>query len=287
MKTAQGLLPNQKVLVHGHRGSRGTHPENTLPAFKEALEADADILELDLQLSKDNVVIVSHDPVLDAHLCRAPSGQPVNPPIPIRSLSAREVARYDCGSTAHPNFPEQKLFPHTPKPTLDEVLAWAKSASSTVQFNIETKMEAPSANLLPEPDLFAGEVLKVLHRYHLVDRTILQSFDPRTLEAAKRKEPKLRLSFLFEKEKDFPKRTKALGAGIASPQASLVTPELVQQCHQYGIEVHPWTINEASEWERLIQAGVDGIITDYPRKLVTYLKEHKSTPKTVSRKKVF
>lgn len=269
-----GVNPKH-VLIHGHRGSRGTHPENTLPAFQEALAAGADILELDMQLSADQVLIVSHDPVLDNHLCKDKNGKPVDPPIAIHLLKASEIAEYDCGSTPNPRFPEQQQIKNTPKPTLEQLFRWAKEAAPHIQFNIETKMVAPKKEWIADPEIFVTKTLELLRKYHLIDRTILQSFDPRTLEVAKKKAPELRLSYLFEDEKDFPARTARLGAKIASPEASLVTQETVKECHQNGIEVHPWTINEPKEWERLIQAGVDGIITDYPRKLVAYLARRK------------
>jgi glycerophosphoryl diester phosphodiesterase len=261
---------NPQLLVHGHRGTRGTRPENTLPAFQEAVSVGTDILEMDMQLSADDVIIVSHDPVIDDK-CADSSGKKVVAPIPIRSLKASEIAQYDCGAIPNPRFPDQKLYPHTPKPTLESVLAWAKKTSPTIQFNIETKMTAPSPELVADPKHFATKVLELLKKYELVDRTILQSFDPRTLVEAKKIEPKLRLSYLFETEKNYCELTSTLGAQIASPAYQLVTKENVALCHSKGIEVHPWTANAEQEWQRLIQCKVDGIITDYPKKLLAFL----------------
>src|SRR4029077_9600831 len=127
----------------------------------------------------------------------------------------------------------------------------------------------PSDN--PDPKFFASAVIDLLRRYSLVDRSILQSFDLRTLVEAKRLEPKLRLSALFETERNFCELTEKAGAQIASPDFHLVTASNVRFCHGRRIQVAPWTVNQPSDWRRLIDWGVDGIITDYPAKLVTYL----------------
>lgn len=260
------------LLVHGHRGSRGTHPENTLPAFREAVAAGANALELDMHLSKDDVIFIAHDSVVSGKLCRDANGKKVSVPIPIRSLTAKQLKRYDCGSVKNPLFPEQQQVKGTPMPTLEELLDWVSKNAPQVDLNIETKMDAANPSMNPEPKFFVEKMLELLHKYHLVDRSILQSLDFRTLVEAKKLEPSLRLSALVEFDKNFCELTKKTEAQIASPDFKLVTPEEVARCHAQGIQVLPWTVNTEKDWKLALADGVDGIITDYPRKLKAFLK---------------
>ncbi len=264
-------VPKRVVQIHGHRGSRGTHPENTLPAFEEAMSIPADFIELDTVLSKDGILIVSHDPYIDGARCKDPNGKQVTHSIAISSLTAEQISKYDCGSTPNPGFPEQKLVPGTPKPTLEAVLKLVQSKSDTIQLNIETKMNQ-DVRRSPDPQMFVEAILTLLKKYNLVERSVLQSFDFRTLTAAKELEPKLRLSALFTSSKRFCEETAKIGASIASPAFKLVNEANVKTCHDLGLTLAPYTPNKEDEWDTLIENGVDAIITDYPRKLAEYLE---------------
>lgn len=262
----------QKVSIHGHRGSRGSHPENTIPAFEEAVAAGAHVLEFDLQLTADDVPIVSHDPYLTAQHCRYRDGKPLTAPIPIRSLKVKQLEAFECGSVAQARFPEQKQIPGTPIPTLDGLLTWWKKNAGKLEMNIETKMSAEDPKWIPDPTLFARKVIEALRKHGAVGKTILQSFDFRTLTAAQKIEPTLRLSCLFEESKSFCDETAEIGAQWASPALKLVNPAEVAKCHAKKIQVVPWTANNEKEWRALLASEVDAIITDYPRKLAAYLK---------------
>lgn len=268
------MRTDKTIKVHGHRGSRGTHPENTLPAFKEAVSAGADVLEMDLQLSKDNIPVVCHEPMISGRLCRYSNGTPVEKPIAIRTLTVSQIQSFDCGSIPREKFPEQRPIPNTMIPTLEEVLCWATRASSTIEFNIETKMTACSPSLIAPPELFVEKVVELLHKYRVIEQAILQSFDFRTLEQAKRLAPNLRLSCLFEREDNFCELTARLGGQIASPNFMLITSQRVMHCHEMGIQVVPWTVNAPGDWRSMIDCGVDAVITDYPRRLVEYLAKN-------------
>lgn len=262
----------KKVLVHGHRGSRGTHPENTLPAFQEAKAAGVDVLELDMHLTADDVVVITHEPMITGKLCRDANGKPVKKPVAIRSLKAADVAQYDCGNVKQERFPDQMLLAKTPMPTLEVLLEWRAKEAPEIWLNIETKMTAPKPTLVPDPKLFATKVIELLRKYHAVDRTILQSFDFRTLEAAKAIEPKLLLSCLFDdKEKDIVDRTVKVGAQVISPHFNLVTAEVMIQARAKNLQVVPWTLNTEVEWKKAVDLGVNAIISDYPRKLIQFL----------------
>jgi glycerophosphoryl diester phosphodiesterase len=195
--TALAGQANGRVLVHGHRGARAVLPEGTLPAFKHAIKAGADVLELDLSVTKDNVLVVSHDPVLRADLCKGPSSKAV-----IRKLTLAEVKQYDCGSLKHPDYPRQEQSPGAKIPTLEEV--FALGAGNGVEFNIETKIFARSPELTPSPAEFARLVVAEIRKHKLQSRVMVQSFDFRTLHEVKKLAPEIRLSALYEgPAKDF------------------------------------------------------------------------------------
>jgi glycerophosphoryl diester phosphodiesterase len=260
-------LPSGRIEVHGHRGARGMRPENTLPAFEYAIAQGADVLELDTGVTKDGVVVVSHDPLLSAPVCTGPKDH-----APIRELTLAEVKQYDCGGTKNPQFAEQQPVAGTRMPTLDEVLALAPKG--TFKFNIETKITPDHPELAPPPAEFVRLLLAVIRKHHLESRVILQSFDYRTLHEMKKQAPEIKLAALYVgKPKSFLEIMKESGADMVSPVYQLTTPEEVAAAHKAGFPVVPWTPNKPEEWDRLIAAKVDAIITDYPAALIAHLKK--------------
>lgn len=255
-----------KILVHGHRGARALRPENTLPAFEYAIAAGVDVLELDMAVTKDDVVIVSHDLEMNPAICQGPQGK-----APIRSLTLEQVKRYDCGTLKHPDFPRQQPVPGARKPTLDEVLALAPRGA--FDFNIETKIDARHPELAPEPAAYARLVVDAIRRHHLEKRVIVQSFDFRTLAEVKKLAPEIRLSALYAGlPKDFVKIGQEAGASIISPVHYIVTKKKVRLAHEAGLQVIPWTANKRRQWDKLVNARVDAIITDDPAALIECLK---------------
>jgi glycerophosphoryl diester phosphodiesterase len=258
-----------RVEVHGHRGARAVLPENTIPAFEHAIDAGVDFLELDLAVTRDNIPVVSHDPRLNRTICTAPGEDEI-----IRQLTLEQVLGWDCGSLRNPDFPKQKPVPGTRIPTLEQVLALARRGG--FQFNIETKSFPASPELTPTPDEFARLVVEAVRRHKLESRVIVQSFDFRTLHAVKKIAPELRLAALYAQGPlDFPAIAREAGATTVAPQYTLVTPEKVKAAQQAGLKVVPWTANSAEAWDKMLAAGVDGIITDDPAELIRYLKARK------------
>jgi glycerophosphoryl diester phosphodiesterase len=255
----------RRILVHGHRGARARRPENTLPAFRYAIEEGVDVLELDVAVTKDNVPVVSHDPLLNPAICSGPKLG-----IPIRTLTIGELNAYDCGARRNPLFVKQVPVPGTRVPSLDEVFALGRGNS--VQFNVETKIFADKPELTPGPEEFTRLVLDSIRRHAVRDRVILQSFDPRTLRAVKSIEPAIRRSALFETGRDWMEVAREFEATILSPQFQLVTPGRVAQAHAAGLQVVPWTANKPEDWAKLAQAGADAIISDDPASLIAWLK---------------
>ncbi len=263
----------KKLSIHGHRGSRGTHPENSLPAFQEAVAAGIQVLELDLQLTADDVPVISHDPDLTAEHCLYRTGNPLSGPIPIRSLKSSELEKFECGALPQTRFPEQRQFRGIEILTFEKFLQWWSKNAPRLEMNVETKMSAQDPLWKLDPNHFTLKIVELLRKYGAVKKTILQSFDFSTLQAAKKLEPTLRLSCLFEGTENFCDPTHKIGAHFASPNFQAVTADEVTLCHHQGIQVVPWTANTESEWRSLIDMQVDAIITDYPRKLSTFISQ--------------
>jgi glycerophosphoryl diester phosphodiesterase len=286
----------QTILVHAHRGGRALRPENTIPSFQNGINVGADVLELDLAVTKDNVLVVSHSPYLtqpgssseDPRMAAAVSNErkcdgPALPPgTAIHSLTLAELKQYDCGAHTLKNFPKQVAVPHTPIPTFDEVLDLA--SQGTFQFNVETKSFPNHPELTPTPEVFVKMIDDAVKKRHLQARVILQSFDFRTLSAMRKLDPSIRLSALFgaaqydgfmgivDKDKSFGHIAQITGAEILSPDMSLVTPEAVKTAHEMHVQVAPYTANTPEAWQKLADAKVDAIITDDPVSLLAWLR---------------
>jgi glycerophosphoryl diester phosphodiesterase len=261
------LCAAQKVLVYGHRGARMVRPENTIPAFEYAIEAGADALELDVWVTKDGVVVVSHDAELHAPICTGPGGK-----ASIRTLTLSEVQQWDCGATVNPSFPKQVAVAGTRLPTLDEVLRLADRGAFT--FLVEIKISAERPELAPSPEEFAKLVADVVRRRGLEKRVVVQSFDFRPLAALQRIAPEIPTAALYGgAARPFAEIARESGSRMVAPYYELVTKEAVSAAHQAGLRVVPWTVNTPEEWERLVAAGVDGIITDDPAALGAFLRQ--------------
>ncbi len=259
-----------KIEIHGHRGARAVAPENTLPAFDEALRAGVEVLEMDLGVTRDGVLVIYHDQKINPVICRA--GRGATRPVPIHGLTLRQLKIYDCGALRNPRFPRQVPVPGTRIPTLDEFFEWVKASpipgASSVRFNIEMKSEEAHPELAPDPAEFARLLVDTLKRQGMLSRTIIQSFDLRTLREARKLAPDAILSALIEfrpEESLVELARKAGGAQVLSPNHEWLTREDVDAAHAVGIQVVPWTANSVSDWDRLAAIGVDAIITDDPR----------------------
>jgi glycerophosphoryl diester phosphodiesterase len=257
----------KKILVEGHRGARSVLPENTLPGFEYAIKAGADYIELDLAVTKDGVPVVSHDQHINRNICQGPDGETA-----IHRMTLAEVRAFDCGALKNPEFPKQTPVPGTKLPTLDEVLKLA--ARGSFKFNIETKSDPKKPELAPAPAGFAKLVAAAVRKHKLEKRVVVQSFDWRVLIEMKKIAPELRLAALWGgAPKDFLEIAAAAGGvPVVSPNWALVTKAEVEKAHAAGLEVVPWTPNTPEGWDKMIEAGVDAIITDDPAALIAHLK---------------
>lgn len=263
--------------LQGHRGARGRRPENTWPAFRFALEQGVTTLEMDVVISGDGQVVVSHEPWMNADICTAPDGTPISPDRAqqhnLYRMPYREIAAYDCGRRGHPAFPEQNAEPAS-KPLLRTVVARAEAfvhdtGRAPVFYNIETKSRpAWEGRFHPSPNVFAQALIDAVQEAGISARTIVQSFDPRTLRYIRTAAPGLRLALLvgYEAEGALAEQVEALGfvPQVYSPDHRLVDPALIEAAHRRGMQVIPWTVNDPEAMQRLADLGVDGLITDYP-----------------------
>lgn len=278
------LQTSYALEVQGHRGARWVRPENTIPAFEYALQVGVDTLEMDTLVTKDDQIVVYHDPVLNPSICLDGKGKKIKSKIPIRSLTLKELKAYDCGSLVNPRFPNQVAQPKTAIPTLEEVLEWVKkskySAAKSVLFNIEAKSDEDHPEFSPSPEEFVKLIIEEIKKQDLLDRVTIQSFDLRCLKIARQLEPKLSLSILIQSRflstEKAVKLMKEYQVQVFSPNFEWLNAKDVVALHKIGARVIPWTANDKEEWQSLIAMGVDGIITDNPKELLDYIKDDKT-----------
>jgi glycerophosphoryl diester phosphodiesterase len=266
----------QIPFIQGHRGCRGLYPENSIPAFEYALNLGVRVLEMDVCLSADGQVVVSHEPYMNARYASHPSGNPVlkeeESRLNLYQMPYSEIKRFDVGSRGNASFPEQKKV-STYKPLLSEVLAlgeaFRKKTGEAIYYNIEIKSE-PSEYGHSQPASikdFSDRVQRVIRAHVANPFIILQSFDFAVLAYYHQVYPEVRLSALVESES--PQYTlDVLGftPAIFSSSYQYLTPEMIQFCHSKGMQVVPWTINSTEKMQQFEAWGVDGIITDYPNR---------------------
>jgi glycerophosphoryl diester phosphodiesterase len=259
--------------LQGHRGARGLAPENTLEAFAAALAVGVTTLELDTGVTKDGVVVIHHDRSLNPDIARGADGRWVEAPAPlIRELTFEALRRYDVGrlrpgSKTAEQFPEQQPVDGAHVPSLAELFDLvAKAGNSAVRFNIETKLspQAAAETLAPEP--FARALIAQIRKAGVEARTSIQSFDWRTLQVVEREAPAIATVYLTgrRREGSQPAAVHAAGGRIWSPNYLEMDSASVVEARALDLRVIPWTVNEPAAIERVLDLGVDGLITDYP-----------------------
>lgn len=278
--------------LQGHRGARGLAPENTLPSFRRALEVGVTTLEMDVVISEDGTVVVSHEPWMNPEICSLPSGDPV-PEDEARHhnlyrMSYAEIEQYDCGQRRHPDFPRQDPQPAV-KPRLRDVISMAETYTADhdrplVYYTVEIKSRPDwEGQFHPSPEQFARRVLEVVHEMDVVARTTIQSFDGRVLRVIRRLRDdrddqsavRLGLLVLQGSADRLSAQLSQFGftPAVYSPEYQSVDAALLRAARDHGLCVIPWTVNDEVDMRRLIQLGADGFITDYPDVGKEVLKE--------------
>ncbi len=292
--------------IQGHRGARGLAPENTLPAFERGIALGVTTVELDVGVTRDGVVVVSHDQSLNPNITRGPDGAFLSARGPaIRDLTYEELSRYDVGrlnpATAYGKpFPDQQAVDGTHMPKLSEVFDLARRMGDRVRFNIEIKSDPsrPELTLAPEP--YARAVVAEIRRAGMQRRSTIQSFDWRSVVAAQREAPEIETAYLTVRASGFdticsgaatgkrdapladcgptlwtagyrlqdygsvPRMVRAAGGRTWSPRQEDVDEAAIKEAHAAGVRVVVWTVNDPAAISKMLDLGVDGIISDRP-----------------------
>lgn len=261
--------------LQGHRGARGLRPENTIPAFLLALDSGVTTVELDLAITEDRQIVVSHEPWMSAAICLQPDGSEIDAKeersFNIFEMTYEELSGFDCGSKRNEKFPEQ-LTMKASKPLLkDVIIAVEHHVKSNlyyeVDYNIEIKSSPAGDNKFhPPPEVFSDLVYNLIDQYLPLERVVIQSFDFRVLKYWHEKYPDIRLSMLIENTKSVDANLRALGfkPSIYSLNYRLLTKQKVDYLHNLNIRVIPWTVNEIDDMKKMLEWKVNGFITDYP-----------------------
>lgn len=269
----------QSIDVQAHRGGMALMPENTIPAMINAVKLGAKTLELDCIITADQQVVVSHDAYMSAEFMRKPDGSDITKEeeksLALYKMSYDSIRKYDAGTKPHPRFPQQeKMMVHRPLLTdlIDSVEAYVQAHHlKPVFYNMETKSSPDGDGIYnPGPAEFVARVMEVINRKKITARVIIQSFDIRTLQELHRGYPAQKTALLIGNKDSFSDNLEKLGfiPTIYSPNYQLVTPGLVKEAHNKKVAVIPWTVDDESEFKKLISWGVDGIISNAPDKLV-------------------
>ena len=262
----------------GHRGARGLYPENTVNGMKEALKYPITTLEFDVVISRDLQVVVSHEPWMSEEICLDPSGNSLkDKQINLFKLTYEEIKKYDCGSKKHPRFEGQKKAAEH-KPLLkDLIYSIEKELSSSGQkknYNIEIKStpEDEKAGFQPNYKEFSAIVVADLLKLLPPERFSIQSFDWRVLKYLHEQYPKISLVALTETKYEPKQVLRDLGfaPAVFSPEWKMLTKGQVNFFHKKNIKVIPWTVNSVPDMKKMIEMGVDGIITDYPNYILEF-----------------
>ena len=273
--------------IEGHRGARGHLPENTIPSFEKAIELGAATVELDVVISADKKVVVSHESWFSHVISLDPESKRISKEKEwehnIFLMPYSRVKLYDVGSLGNPGFPEQKPL-KTHKPLLSEVFKALDKFTKVrklppVHYNIEIK-SAPEwdGKFHPAPVEFASLVLKEIKRAKMTGRVKVQSFDVRPLQELRRLDPSIPIALLVGNRDGIEKSIERLGfKPVAySPHFSLLDEATVLYCRENGIKLTPWTVNTIADLEKVARFDIDGVITDYPDRAAAFFRERLS-----------
>lgn len=263
--------------IIGHRGFRGLYPENTLIAFIEAVKLGVDAIELDVVMSGDGKVVVSHEPFMSQITCLKPNGYELvdvdDKQFNLYQMSYAEIKQFDCGLKANQKFSDQKSIA-TYKPLLSETIevsdAYAKRISSSITYIIEIKSDAEFyEKFYPKPFEYVKTIFETLDKYSIYDRVVLKSFDVHVLNEINKQRPTQKTSLLINRDESIEEKLKQLKftPEILGVYFKLLTKDVVLHYKKNGFFVNAWTVNSVKSLQRVMAYGVDGIITDYPNRL--------------------
>ena len=272
--TIYGCNNDNDMDIQGHRGCRGLMPENTIEGFLKACELGVTTLEMDVVISADGQIVVSHEPFFNHEISTSYFATPITEKnekkFNIYQMLTSTIQRFDVGMKPHPRFPDQKKI-KTHKPLLDEVVNAVKKAGFQPFYNIEIKRVKSEDDIFhPNGYSFTKRVIDKIEGLGIENKTIIQSFDHECLEYSHGLNPAIKTVILVEDNNSLEYHLKLISHKpyAYSPDFHLVTKELVDECHKKNIKIIPWTVNEKADIHKMVDFGVDGIISDYPDRVV-------------------
>lgn len=269
--------------IHGHRGCRGLMPENTIPGFKLAVRQGIDWIEMDIVISGDGKIVVSHEPWMNPMICTTPKGDTLTldegMAINLYTMPYKEINDYDCGLRPHPDFLDQEQKSAN-KPLLSRVIEEVEEhvvlyGLHMVGYNVEVKSKPEWYGIYqPEPKEYARILMQEIQELNIDERLILQSFDIAILEEIRKIDSSIEIALLVDNDQGFEANMAKLSfvPEHYSPHERLVTSELIEKVRAQDMEIHVWTVNERERMQQMIDLHVNGIITDYPDRLVELVR---------------
>jgi len=268
-------LKAQTIENIAHRGGAGLLPENSIPAFLNALDSSATVLEMDVVISKDQQVVVSHDLYISSDFCLREDGTEIKKSdernLLIYKMTYDEIKTFDCGTKGRKDLPDQERVPVSKPLLVDVIKETERYIKSYTQYEVNYLIEIKSTQKgegteNPSPEEFSDLVYDVIDAYLPWDRVIIQSFDFRVLRYWHERYPDVKLSALVATIKSDKAILNSLGftPTIYSPFYKLIRKRTINDLHSKGIKVYPWTVNDEKDMEKMLKWGVNGVITDYP-----------------------
>lgn len=275
-------MRKEDIIVIGHRGSRGLKPESTIPAFLKAISLGACGLEMDLYITKDEKVVVTHDATISAELCLTPEGDQLDEDsskrLRIYDLNLKDIKPFDCGSEPNPDFPEQENT-EAHIPMLREVVEAIERmgpVGESIHYYLEFK-SAPETDHInhPEPAVFAKKVVEILFESKIQHQSILMSFDKRCLREVRKIAPEIKIGLAIAEKEGLEKEIEELGFSPDAifPLHKEVDKGMIRFVQENKMEIFPWTVNEAAEIKQVLTYNINGLITDYPDRALKIIEE--------------
>jgi len=269
----------KKFMLLGHQGARGIMPENTIPAMIKALDLGVNVLDMDVVVSKDSQVVLSHEPYFNHEISTRPDGKAITfkdeKKYNMYKMDYDEIKKYDVGMKVHRRFPGQVKM-KVSKPLLTDVIDAVEAHVKQNKlkkpiYNIETAfIRKGDGTFQPDAAVAIELIMAIVEERKLSKRVIIQSLDVRPLQYLNEKYPKIKTSLLVDEKQNFEVSLNLLGftPTYYSPYHVLVGKGLVDRAHEAGVKVIPWTVNSVKELKYLLALGVDGVVTDYPNLLL-------------------
>lgn len=272
------------IVIQGHRGCRGILPENSTEAFIKAIDLGVTTLEMDIVITGDHQVLISHEPFFNGEICTHPNGEEISEEegkaLSVYLMNYDSIQEYPCGHIPHPRFPEQnekKYYKPLLKNSLDDVLSYCTEKNVSIpELNIELKNRPEWYNKIqPAPEAFVDLVLAELEEISWPSKISLQSFDIKTLQVLETMESPYQLILLNEKDRDLDLILRKLGfvPPVYSPSFELVDESLINRCEELGMNLSVWTVNEDKDLREMVELGVRDIISDYPGRAIKIVEE--------------